>query len=337
MKKVICCLLCAAILFGLCACGRGTGDFPQSVPQSENDTATTVPPPAPLENTTAPQTTAPQTTAPAAPLPVTADKPVLKNGETYTGLPALPLQEFKVEDPENTRGLSTEKKGYSYGVAKDGQPHATSINNQKYFANNGYNAVCLDTKSTEKVLYLTFDCGYENGYTAKILDTLQEKQVPAAFFCTLPQVKDNPELIARMINEGHIVGNHSVKHPSFPTLTRLRMAEEIKGMDDYLRTNFGYSEPFFRFPMGEYSDCALDLVGSLGYKSVFWSVAYADWDLDNQKGADYAFETVTARLHPGAVILLHSVSPDNAAALGRIIDWAKQEGYVFHSLRELPA
>lgn len=332
MKKAICCLLCAAILFGLCACGRGAEDFPQSVPQTEKDTETTVPPPEPLENSTAPQTT-----APASLLPVTADNPVLQNGETYTGLPALPLQAFQVEDPENTRGLSTEKNGYSYGVAKNGQPHTTSVNNQKYFADNGYHAVCLDTKSTEKVLYLTFDCGYENGYTAKILDTLQEKQVSAAFFCTLPQVKDNPELIARMINEGHIVGNHSVKHPSFPTLTRLRMAEEIKGMDDYLRTNFGYSEPFFRFPMGEYSDCALDLVGSLGYKSVFWSVAYADWDLDNQKGADYAFEMVTARLHPGAVILLHSVSPDNAAALGRIIDWAKQEGYVFHSLRDLPA
>ncbi len=332
MEKAICCLLCAAILFGFCACGRGAEDFPQSVPQTEKDTETTVPPPEPLENSTAPQTT-----APASLLPVTADNPVLQNGKTYTGLPALPLQEFQVEDPENTRGLSTEKIGYSYGVAKDGQPNVTSVNNQKYFADNGYHAVCLDTKSTEKVLYLTFDCGYENGYTAKILDTLQEKQVSAAFFCTLPQVKDNPELIARMINEGHIVGNHSVKHPSFPTLTRLRMAEEIKGMDDYLRTNFGYSEPFFRFPMGEYSDCALDLVGSLGYQCVFWSVAYADWDLDNQKGADYAFETVTARLHPGAVILLHSVSPDNAAALGRIIDWAKQEGYVFHSLRDLPA
>ena len=89
--------------------------------------------------------------------------------------------------------------------------------------------------------------------------------------------------------------------------------------------------------MGEYSDCALDLVGSLGYKCVFWSVAYSDWDLNAQKGEDYAFATVTARLHPGAVILLHSVSPDNAAALGRIIDWAKQEGYVFHSLRDLPA
>lgn len=331
MKRIICILLCGLWLCSLCACGKADTNVPETTLPPQTD-GTTVPLPSALE--TEPAAEAPST---VQVLPATADTPALQNGETYTGRPALPLQEFKVQDPENTRGLSNEKIGYSYGVAKNGQPHTTSVNNQKYFTEKGFNAVCLDTKSTEKVLYLTFDCGYENGYTAKILDILKEKNVSAAFFCTLPQVKDNPELIARMINEGHIVGNHSVKHPSFPTLTRLRMAEELKGMDDYLRTNFGYSEPFFRFPMGEYSDCALDLVGSLGYKSVFWSVAYADWDLNAQKGADYAFETVTARLHPGAVILLHSVSPDNAAALGRIIDWAKQEGHVFKSLRELPA
>lgn len=289
-----------------------------------------------MTSTPAPSMDDPSETVTAAPLPVAAENPVLQDGKTYTGLPALPLKDFSVTDPENTKGLSTEKHGYSYGVAKDGQPHATSVANQKYFEERGYQAFCLDTKSTEKVLYLTFDCGYENGYTSKILDTLKEKDVPAAFFCTLPQVKDYPELIARMISEGHIVGNHSVKHPSFPTLTRIRMAEELQGMDNYLRTNFGYSEPFFRFPMGEYSDCALDLIGSLGYRSVFWSVAYADWDLDKQKGADYAFNTVTARLHPGAVILLHSVSPDNAEALGRIIDWARGEDYTFKSLRDFP-
>lgn len=277
-----------------------------------------------------------ETTLVATPLPVTAQKPVLQNGETYTGLPALALQDFAVEDPENTRGLSTEKVGYSYGVAKNGAPHETSVQNQSYFSENGYRAFCLDTVSAEKTLYLTFDCGYENGYTEKILDTLKEKNVPAAFFCTLPQVEDNPDLIARMITEGHIVGNHSVKHPSFPTLTRIEMAQEIQGMDDYLRTNFGYSEPFFRFPMGEYSDCALDLIGSIGYSSVFWSVAYEDWDLDNQRGTQYAFDTVTSRLHPGAVILLHSVSPDNANALGQIIDWAREQGYVFKSLRDFP-
>ena len=325
MKRIrICCLLLLCIL--LCsACGNSAaGDNvrqidPATEPQSEaTDPATG------------------ETTLVATPLPVTAQKPVLQNGETYTGLPALALQDFAVEDPENTRGLSTEKVGYSYGVAKDGAPHETSVQNQSYFSENGYQAFCLDTVSEEKTLYLTFDCGYENGYTEMILDTLKEKNVPAAFFCTLPQVEDNPQLIARMITEGHIVGNHSVKHPSFPTLTRIEMAQEIQGMDDYLRTNFGYSEPFFRFPMGEYSDCALDLVGSIGYRSVFWSVAYEDWDLDNQRGTQYAFDTVTARLHPGAVILLHSVSPDNANALGQIIDWAREQGYVFKSLRDFP-
>ena len=259
---------------------------------------------------------------------------VLGTGQTYTGRAPVPTVPFKAEDPDNTRGLSTEKHEYGFGVAKDGQANTISVNNQSYFDSHSFKALALDTKTQEKILYLTFDCGYENGYTAKILDTLREKQVSAAFFCTLPQVKENPEIIARMINEGHIVGNHSVTHPSFPELTRTEMSEEIKGMDDYLRTNFGYSEPYFRFPMGEYSDCAIELVNSFGYTCVFWSLAYSDWDLKRQKGADYAFETVTARLHPGAVILLHAVSPDNSAALGRIIDYARQQGYTFKSLRD---
>ena len=275
-------------------------------------------------------------TEPPIQKPISGDHPAQQDTKTYTGYPPLALCQFTVSDPENTRKLATEKHGYSYGVAKNGAPHQTSVSNQTYFKEHGFSAVCLDQTTQEKVLYLTFDCGYENGYTAKILDTLKEKGVPAAFFCTLPQVKDYPELIARMIKEGHIVGNHSVHHPSFPKLSRLEMAKELKGMDDYLRTHFGYSAPFFRFPMGEYSDCALDLVGSLGYTSVFWSAAYADWDLDKQKGEDYAFQTVTARLHPGAILLLHSVSPDNAHALGRIIDFARQEGYTFRSLTELP-
>lgn len=321
--RICCLLLLCAMLCSACGNSAAGDNARQLNPATE----------------TQPEATDPatgETTLVATPLPVTAQKPVLQNGETYTGLPALALQDFAVEDPENTRGLSTEKVGYSYGVAKDGAPHETSVQNQSYFSENGYQAFCLDTVSEEKTLYLTFDCGYENGYTEMILDTLKEKNVPAAFFCTLPQVEDNPQLIARMITEGHIVGNHSVKHPSFPTLTRIEMAQEIQGMDDYLRTNFGYSEPFFRFPMGEYSDCALDLVGSIGYRSVFWSVAYEDWDLDNQRGTQYAFDTVTARLHPGAVILLHSVSPDNANALGQIIDWAREQGYVFKSLRDFP-
>ncbi len=235
--------------------------------------------------------------------------------------------------PEPMADSKNTKKSHSYGVAKNGVANEISINAQKYFEDNNFNAFCLDAKSKEKVLYLTFDCGYENGYTSKILDVLKQKNVTAAFFCTLPQVKENLDLIKRMIDEGHVVGNHSVTHPSFAEISTTQMAEEIKGMENYLKENFNYSEPYFRFPKGEYTDEALDVVDSLGYTSVFWSLAYEDWDLNNQKGEQYAYEKVVSRLHPGAVILLHSVSPDNANALASIIDEAKRQGYEFESIR----
>ncbi len=236
--------------------------------------------------------------------------------------------------PEPMAQNVNEKKSHSYGVAKDGKANEISINNQNYFEENNFNAFCLDTKSKDKVIYLTFDCGYENGYTEKILDVLKEKNVTAAFFCTLPQVKENPDLIKRMISEGHIVGNHSVNHPSFAEISTEQMTQEIRSMEQYLKENFKYSEPYFRFPMGEYTETALKTVDSLGYTSVFWSLAYADWDLNNQKGEQYAYDKVISRLHLGAVILLHSVSPDNANALGRIIDEARSQGYEFLSLRD---
>ena len=246
----------------------------------------------------------------------------------------IPETSVLPEPMAESKSLSTEKIAHSYGVAKNGVANEISINAQKYFEQNKFNAFCLDTKSKEKVLYLTFDCGYENGYTSKILDVLKEKNVNAAFFCTLPQVKENTELIQKMINEGHIVGNHSVTHPSFAEISTTQITEEIKGMEEYLKENFNYCENYFRFPKGEYNELALDTVDSLGYTSVFWSLAYADWDLNNQKGADFAYETVMSRLHSGAVILLHSVSPDNANALADIIDSARAQGYVFKSLRD---
>ncbi len=261
---------------------------------------------------------------------------LVPNTSPLSGRKPLPSASFIAKDPDNSRGLSTERREHSYGVAKDGKPHQISVDNQKYFENTGYKAVCYDTKSTEKVLYLTFDCGWENGYTSVCLDVLREKKVPAAFFCTLDHIKSTPELVARMINEGHIIGNHSAKHADFSKISRQKMADEIVECDNYLRENFGYSTSFFRYPEGAYNENSLELVDSMGYTSVFWSCAYADWDVNATKGADYAFDTVTSRLHPGAIILLHSVSPDNAEALGRIIDWARENGYEFKSLNELP-
>jgi len=254
--------------------------------------------------------------------------------KTFTGLEPLPLSDFNNPSFVNTKGLSVSTIEHSYGVAKDETPHDISVNNQRFFDENGFDAIAYDNKTEEKIVYLTFDCGYENGYTAKILDTLRDKGVKAAFFCTLPEMKQNSEIIARMINEGHIVGNHSVTHPDFSGLSREQMYEEVKGFDDYLRENFGFSAQYFRYPQGKYSENSLDMLNAMGYTCVFWSLAYADWDLDNQKGASYALDTVISRIHPGAVILLHAVSPDNANALADIIDTARSMGYEFRTLPE---
>ena len=258
------------------------------------------------------------------------------NAGTYTGLAPLPARPLAIADPNNSKHLPLKKIEHAYGAAKNETPHEISVANQNFFEAKRYAAVAYDRITKEKVLYLTFDCGYENGNTAIILDTLKEKQVPAAFFCTVDEMKGAPEVVARMIAEGHIVGNHSVKHPSFAEIGRTRMAEEVIGADNYLRENFGYSAPFFRFPKGEYTESALEAVASLGFTSVFWSCSYADWDVNAQKGAQHAQDTVLSRIHPGAVILLHSVSSDNAQAMAGIIDGARAMGYVFRDLTSLP-
>ena len=196
-------------------------------------------------------------------------------------------------------------------------------------------ALALDRKTPkeEKVLYLTFDCGYEyNNNTLVILDVLKQKDVKAAFFCTLPFLTGNGESARRMIEEGHIVGNHSNNPPVFTTISRTEMAQEIHDVHKYLLDTYGYTSKYFRFPTGSYSESSLELVTSIGYNSAFWSIAYDDWDTNNQGRTDYAFKTVTGRLHPGAVILLHSVSTDNAAILGDFIDYARAQGYTFKTL-----
>lgn len=241
---------------------------------------------------------------------------------------------FTVNDPENTRGLSEIKFGFSYGVAKNGQPHSISVDNQKRFDGmKNIEALALDTVSKDKVMYLTFDCGYEyKNLTASILDTLKEKNVKAAFFCTLDYLEKNPQLVQRMIDEGHIVGNHSATHPVFPTISRNKMARELYLVHKYLQDKFGYTSKYFRFPTGAYSESALELVTSTGYKSVFWSLAHADWDTSKQPTPASALNTVTSRFHSGAVILLHAVSSANTEALGDIIDTANSQGYTFKTL-----
>lgn len=253
--------------------------------------------------------------------------------------PSAPLSVnigYTVNDPYNTRGLSEVRCGYSFGVASGGMPNKVSVNNQlKFDSLQNVKALALDTVSADKRMYLTFDCGYEyNNLTESILDTLKEKNVKAAFFCTLEYLTKNPRIVRRMIDEGHIVGNHSATHPDFSTISRTKMAEEIYIVDKYLQDNFGYTSEYFRFPTGAYSESALELVSSVGYKSIFWSVAYADWDTAKQPEPESAFTTVSSRYHSGAVILLHAVSATNNAILGRLIDQATAEGYSFKALSD---
>ena len=188
-------------------------------------------------------------------------------------------------------------------------------------------------KSDEpKTLYLTFDEGYENGYTAKILDVLKENGVPAAFFVTGPYIKKEAELVKRMTQEGHIVGNHTVNHPSVPEINEEEIKKELEELSESYYELCGKEMKFFRPPMGEYSERTLDITSKMGYTNVFWSFAYKDWETNNQKGTGYAYNQIMDGVHDGAVLLLHAVSKDNAEILDKVIKDLKSQGYVFKSL-----
>lgn len=193
-----------------------------------------------------------------------------------------------------------------------------------------------DTSS--KVLYLTFDEGYENGHTEKILDILKENQVPAAFFVVKPYITQQPELIKRMVTEGHIVGNHSVHHPSMAQIhDKEKFAAELKGVEDAYREITGQDMPkFFRPPMGKYSKDSLKMTKELGYKTIFWSFAYKDWLVNSQPSESYAIQKMNKGTHPGSIMLLHAVSETNAKVLDEVIKTLKNDGYEFKSLNDLP-
>ena len=324
-------LLCGLTL--LCACGGPRKTAPAETASQEGTSAASEPLTGPLDGETAPREDAAATEDnPAGAIPLARVEYGEDTGtdKTFTGLE--PLAKKTLDLSAMRTGLSTEAIEHSFGAAKDGRPHPISEEAQKRFDENGLDALVYDGRTAEKTLYLTFDCGYDNGQTDRILDTLKEKNVKAAFFCTRPEMESVPELTARMIREGHVVGNHSVTHPDFSAISHERMLEEVQGADDWLRENCGYSARFFRFPMGKYSLDAVAALNAMGYRCVFWSLAYYDWDLQKQPTEEEAVKTVVSRLHPGAVILLHAVSPANAAALPEIIDRAREMGYTFKSL-----
>lgn len=189
----------------------------------------------------------------------------------------------------------------------------------------------------EKVLYLTFDAGYENGCTAKILDTLKEKQVPAAFFLVGNYIRQSPDLVRRMVAEGHTVGNHTMHHYDMSRLSdKAAFSKELTDLEALYKETVGQELPkFYRPPQGIYSEENLKMAQELGYKTLFWSLAYVDWNNDSQPTKEAAFAKLLPRTHNGAVVLLHSTSKTNAEILGELIDKWKEAGYRFGTLDEL--
>ena len=220
--------------------------------------------------------------------------------------------------------LDNTKIGYGQGTAVDqyNRPVDALQFNEKYRDFDAY-GISQDTKR----IIITFDQGYENGYTSKILDTLKEKNVQAIFFLTGDYAKKETALVKRMIDEGHVLGNHGMTHASLPTLSQKGAEEEIMSLHNFVMNNYGYQMQYFRCPCGEYSEQALETVQKCGYKTVFWSFAYVDWKTDNQPEPSASLQKIVKSAHGGEIILLHSVSSTNAEILGDVIDGLREQGF----------
>ena len=199
-----------------------------------------------------------------------------------------------------------------------------------------YDAVYVGDPS-KKVIYLTFDAGYENGCTEKILDVLKKHQVPAAFFLVGNYMERNADLVRRMAEEGHIVGNHTMHHPDMSKISdKGAFSKELTQLETLYKEITGQEMPkYYRPPQGTYSEENLKMAKELGYKTVFWSLAYVDWNNDRQPTAEQAYSKLLPRIHNGAVVLLHSTSKTNAEILDDLLTKWKEMGYEFHSIEEL--
>lgn len=190
--------------------------------------------------------------------------------------------------------------------------------------------------SGDPVVYLTFDNGYEQGYTGRVLDILKEKGVPATFFVTGHYIESAPELLKRMAKEGHLIGNHSWSHPDFTQVSKQEMKRELDRVNDAVKKMTDQDVmTFVRPPRGTFNEQTLEWANEFGYTHAFWSLAFVDWQTDKQRGWQYAYDSVIDQIHPGAVILLHTVSEDNAEALSQLVDELRKRGYRFGDLNEL--
>ncbi len=219
------------------------------------------------------------------------------------------------------------------------QPGQTPVGNADAAYLRQFDAYYVGETSTEsgKVLYLTFDAGFENGNTAPILDALKKHKAPATFFLVKNYLDTAPELVKRMVAEGHTVGNHTATHPDMSKLhDRAAFEAELTGLSQAYRELIGAEMPkLYRPPQGKFSESNLQMAKEMGYRTFFWSLAYVDWYVDRQPTREQALEKLTTRVHPGAIVLLHSTSATNAQVLDELLTKWESMGYRFAPLSEL--
>lgn len=215
---------------------------------------------------------------------------------------------------------------------QDGEPPVANASFEELKKYNAYYA----EDTSEKKLYLTFDAGFENGNTPAILDALKKHDVKATFFVVGTYIKDNPDLIKRIHEEGHLIGNHTYHHPDMSQIaTKESFHKELKDVETEYKNVVGEEmTKFYRPPQGKYNESNLQMAKDLGYHTFFWSLAYVDWYENDQPSKEEAFQKLLGRIHPGAIVLLHSTSRTNAEILDELLTKWEEMGYRFASLEE---
>lgn len=242
---------------------------------------------------------------------------------------AMNTEENAIET--NANAISNQKIGWGIKRNDNHEQPDVGNNNKKVLEEN--KGICLGNKE-KKSIYLTFDEGYEAGYTPQLLSTLKENQVKATFFITAHFVNTQPDLVQQMIDEGHIIGNHTVNHKSMPELTDEKIKTEVMDLHQVINEKFNYEMKYIRPPKGEFSENTLQVTNRLGYTTVMWSFAYEDWNEDKQPDETSAKKKVLDNLHNGEIMLLHGNSKTNTNILDAVIKEAKNMGYEFKSLDE---
>ena len=243
-------------------------------------------------------------------------------------LPPIPM----TVDYAALSSYSTTPVKWGPGVHKDELGRSLAcVDLQKKYGDMGAHFMGSDTG----IITLTFDQGYENGFTPAILDTLKEKEVQAIFFITGDYFNREKELIGRMIDEGHIIGSHSNKHIDFSSQPAEKCYEDIRWLHEQVKETFGYEMRLFRYPSGTFNEQSLALMQQVGYEPVFWSFGYADWDPNKQMSQEDAMKKIKEFLHPGEIMLLHSVGETNSLILDELIDYIRDQGYTIAPQAEL--